>query len=116
MLRGNLSTRPSYNDRAVALLIAAVALCVCILTVYNGFRLVDLTRRRGVIQSRIAVSEAEKRQLESETTAMQQGIDRNSLARLSSSAHEANRLIGDRTFSWTTLFALLEKAMPMDVR
>src|SRR6188474_525733 len=106
MLRGNLSTRPSYNDRAVTLLIAGAALVVALMTLYNGFRLFDLTRRRSSIHDRIEASQSQKRQLESEATALQQGIDRKSLAQLSASAHEANGLIDDRTFSWTTLFGL----------
>jgi hypothetical protein len=116
MLRGNLSTRPFYNDRAVTLMIAGVAIVATLLTVYNSARLIELTRRRSAIHQRIATSEAQTTQLESETLALQQNIDRPSLTLLSTSAHEANRLIDDRTFSWSALFALLEQAMPMDVR
>jgi hypothetical protein len=116
MLRGNLSTRPFYNDRAITLLVAGVTLIAALVTVYNTTRLIDLTRRRSAVHQRIASSDAQTRQLESEVLALQQNVDRSSLARLSASAQEANRLIDDRTFSWSALFALLEQAMPRDVR
>jgi hypothetical protein len=116
MLRGNLATRPFYNDRAVTTAIVAAALLVAAFTLFNGTRLVSLTSRRASIESRTADSRTEAEHLRAQATAIQQGIDRASLARLAGSAREANTLIDRRTFSWTTLFSLLEKAMPMDVR
>jgi hypothetical protein len=116
MLRGNLSTRPFYNDRAVTLAIAGVALLVALMTAYNATRIVSLTGRRSAIQNRITISTQQAAQLRAQATTTQQGIDRASLLKLALSAREANELIGSRTFSWTELFGLLEHAMPMDVR
>jgi hypothetical protein len=116
MFRGNLATRPFYNDRAVTAVIAAVAVLVALFTAFNVTRLVSLTSRRAAIQARIAQGRDEATRIRTEAAALQQGIDRASLAGLAGSAREANALIDQRTFSWTALFALLEKAMPMDVR
>jgi hypothetical protein len=116
MLRGNLATRPFYNDRAVTAVIAAVAVLVALFTAFNATRLLSLTSRRSAIQARIIQARDEAARIRAEAAALQQGIDRTSLARLAGSAREANALIDQRTFSWTSLFALLEKAMPMDVR
>jgi Tfp pilus assembly protein PilN len=38
------------------------------------------------------------------------------IARLAASTHEANALIDERTFSWSALFARLERTLPFDVR
>jgi hypothetical protein len=116
MLRGNLATRPFYNDRAVTLAIAGVAALVTVLTIFNATELLSLTERRGAIQDRIERSRNEAARITAEAAALQQGIDRASLAQLAGSAREANVLIDERTFSWTALFGLLEQTMPMDVR
>lgn len=116
MLRGNLSTRPFYNDRAVNVAIAAAALLLLLFTIFNTTRVLSLTARRGDIQTRTATSRSEAAGLRAQAAEIQQGIDRASLTQLAGSAREANDLIDQRTFSWTTLFAWLEKAMPMDVR
>lgn len=116
MLRGNLSTRPFYNDRAVRLAIGAAALLLLLFTIFNTTRLLSVTARRGEIRARTAASRDEAARLRAQAATIQQGIDRASLTLLAGSAHEANDLIEQRTFSWTTLLAWLEKAMPMDVR
>lgn len=116
MLRGNLATRPFYNDRAITLAIAGVALLVAVWTAVNTIELMSLTRRRGTIQGRVEQYRAEAARISAEAAARQQGIDRASLTQLAGSAREANALIDERSFSWTTLLGLLEKVMPMDVR
>ena len=47
MLRGNLSTRPFYNERLVHLALALAALIVLVVTVLNVVTLVRLSRQNG---------------------------------------------------------------------
>ncbi|MEO7190813.1 MAG: hypothetical protein ABI051_07120 [Vicinamibacterales bacterium] len=116
MLRGNLSTRPFYNERLVNAAIGAVALVALLLTALNATRIVSLSRERAAVRARLASSRSETARLSGHVRTLQQGTDRAVLARLASAAHEANELIERRTFSWTTLFTRLEKTMPLDVR
>lgn len=116
MLRGNLSTRPFYNDRLVTMAIAFVGLLVVVATVYSVTRLVTLSRERAAIRARTTADVNEATRIRAEVEAMQRGVDRATLTRLAGSALEANQLIDQRTFSWTSLFGLLERTLPPDVR
>jgi hypothetical protein len=116
MLRGNLSTRPFYNDRVVTLAIGAVAILVVLLTILNVTQVLSLSARRGEVQRRLDATRTEAADIRARAAALQQNVDRNALQQLAASADEANQLIDQRTFSWTALFGLLERAMPMDVR
>ena len=116
MFRGNLSTRPFYNDRVVTLVITAVAVVVALLTVLNVTQLLSLSARWSEVQVGLTATRDEAAAIRAQAAADRQHADRGTLMQLAASADEANRLIGERTFSWTTLFGLLERAMPMDVR
>jgi len=116
MLRSNLATRPFYNERLVSLVIALVAVATVGLTIFNASRLAVLLRDRSGVQAHIRADHDEAARIASHAAALRKGIDRSTLARLTASAHEANDLIEQRTFSWSTLFARLEKTLPLDVR
>lgn len=116
MLRGNLSTRPFYNDRVVSLVLGGVALLVLLLTVVNVTRLMSLSARRADVDARLSQTRRSASQVAADVASLRRDMDPVALASLSSSALEANALIDRRTFSWTTLLGLLEKQMPYDVR
>ncbi|SRR5579871_1683047 len=116
MLRGNLSTRPFFNDRLVTLALAAVAVVALLLTVYNVSRLVTLSSERAQFRARITRDERAAADLRAQAQRLQQTLDRPALLRLSAATREANDLIDQRTFSWTVFFGLIEKTLPMDVR
>jgi hypothetical protein len=116
MLRGNLSTRPFYNDRVVMLVLAAIAAAAVLFTVLNVTELWSLSERWSDVQGRLAATRAEVAAVRAGAAAEQQNADRGTLVQLAASAGEANRLIEQRTFSWTALFGLLERTMPTDVR
>jgi Tfp pilus assembly protein PilN len=116
MLKGNLSTRPFYNDRIVSLAIGLAALVVVALTLINLTQLVTLSASRAAARERLQTHEQEAARIAAEAAALQGRIDRPTLVRLASSTREANRLIDERTFSWTGLLALLEDTLPPDVR
>ena len=115
MLRGNLATRPFYNERIVTLLLALVAAIVVALTVINVTRLTQLSARRSELRSQIAADESAAARVRQGAAAVQKGVDQSALVLLAGSAHEANALIDQRVFSWTTLLTLIEGAIPMDV-
>jgi hypothetical protein len=116
MLRGNLSTRPFYNERAVTIAIALVALLVLLLTVVNAFELRRLSTERQRLQAVIERDQAEATRIRARTTDAQREADAAVLARLAGSTREANDLIDRRTFSWTSFLGLIEHTLPLDVR
>jgi hypothetical protein len=116
MLRGNLSTRPFYNERLATLAVAIVGVSAVLLSIYNASALMMLSSQRRELQSRISRDQAEAAGIRAEATARQQGVDPGLLARLAASTGEANDLIDQRTFSWTDFFGLIEKTLPVDVR
>lgn len=116
MLRGNLATRPFYNERLVSAALIALALAVIALTVFNVTRLTDLSSRRSALRAEIAADEAEAGRIRAEAAAIQGSVDRTALQSLAGSTRLANTLIDARTFSWTTFFGFIEDTIPMDVR
>jgi hypothetical protein len=116
MLKGNLSTRPFYNERLVSLVIATVAAIAILLTAFNAVQLLELSRRRTDATARIAADRAAAAAVVTATAALDRRAAQGTLTELAAATREANRLIDERTFSWTALFALLEETMPMDVR
>jgi hypothetical protein len=116
MLRGNLSTRPFYNERLATAVISLVAILALMLTGFNIWRLTVLSSERAEVRAKLASTTQEVDRIQANAAALRRAVDRPTLGRLAVSAREANGLIDARTFSWTTLFALLEKTLPMDVR
>lgn len=116
MLKGNLSTRPFYNDRIVTVAIAAVAVLVVVISAVNISQLVRLSSERSAVRARLEADAREAARIRTEAEALQGQVDRVTLARLASSAREANQLIDQRTFSWTGLLGQLEDTLPPGVR
>lgn len=116
MLRGNLATRPFYNERLVSLIMGFVAVIVLALTVSNVTRLIALSSRRSELRAQIGADEATAARIRQTAAEVQRGVDRKELVGLVGSAKEANALIDERTFSWTTLLTYLESTIPMGVR
>lgn len=115
MLRTNLSTRPFYNERAVHLVLAAVAVAVLALTVVNLYEIVQLSRQNTELSSRINRDRSEADRLTREATRIRRGINQEELQVVVAAAREANSIIDQRTFSWTRFFNVIEANMPPDV-
>jgi hypothetical protein len=116
MLKGNLSTRPFYNERSVNLLLLAAAVAGVALTVFNVTRILEYSSARS---QRVAVqktAESEAARIRAAAEREQQSVDRTTLGRLGAETYEANDLIDQRLFSWTVFFGLVEKTIPLDVR
>jgi hypothetical protein len=116
MLRGNLSSRPFYNEQLVSVALVLVAALALALTVFNGYKLYALSEQRSELKGRIERDAAQAQQVERGAVALQRSVDRATLVQLAGSTQEANTLIDQRTFSWTVFFGLIEKTLPLDLR
>jgi Tfp pilus assembly protein PilN len=115
MLRGNLATRPFYNERAVQLLLLLAGVIVVALTVFNVSRILSLSNQNTELSSRVASDRAEAERLRGEAAAIRRGINQAELKTIVAAAQEANMLIDQRTFSWTEFFNRIEETLPPDV-
>jgi Tfp pilus assembly protein PilN len=116
MLRGNLSTRPFYNERGVALALAVFGVVVAVVTLFNVSRLVTLGARHSELRARTETAERRAAELRTEAGRARSSVDADTLERVVRAAREANLLIDRRTFSWTDLFNRLEATLPTGVR
>jgi hypothetical protein len=115
MLKVNLASRPFYNERLVTLALVALGLVAVGLTTFNVAELLRLSARRTEQQAAISRDEAAAKAADKDAVSLNQSVDRSTLNLLAAEASEANGLINDRTFSWTTFLGLIEKAMPQNV-
>ena len=116
MIRTNLSTRPFYNTRIVQGAIAALAVLVLAVTAYNVVQIIRLTAAQRTLGSQAQSAEAQAAALRAEAVQILARIDAKEVATVAAAAREANAIIDQRTFSWTTLFTHLEQTLPPDVR
>jgi len=112
MLRGNLSTRPFYNERLVSLVLGLIAVVALALAAFNLTQILSLSSERSTLRSQIDADTAEAARIRADATAVQQTIDRPTLSALLVSTREANRLIDQRAFSWTLFFHYIQKTLP----
>jgi hypothetical protein len=116
MLKGNLSTRPFYNDRLISLIVGLVVMVALALTAFNGWQLYSLSKRRAELRADISRHETEAGRIQRDADLLRKSVDASYLTLLANATHEANNIIDQRTFSWTTFFGVIEKALPLDVR
>jgi Tfp pilus assembly protein PilN len=116
MLRTNLSTRPFYNARAVQTVLGVLALVVLAVTLFNVVQIVRLTLQQRSLSARAVQAEREAEQLRGEAVGIRARIDPKELNVVAGQAREANAIIDQRTFSWTSLFEVFEDTLPPDVR
>ena len=115
MLRSNLSTRPFYNERAVQLVLGLVAVVVVALTAFNAIRIVALSRQNTELSGLITRDRGEADRLTTEAQRIRAGINQEELKATATAADAANKLIDQRTFSWTEFFNRIEDTLPPDV-
>ena len=116
MLRGNLATRPFYNERLVTLAIVLGAVAVVALTAFNASQVLSLSGQRAAFKADQSRDDAEAAAVNQGTLAVQKSVDQTRLVALSRQTREANDLIDERTFSWTTFLDHIEKTLPRDAR
>ena len=115
MIRTNLSTRPFYNERAVHVVLGLAALVVLVLTAFNAIRIIALSRQNTDYSTRINRDRSEAVRLNAEANRIRAGINQDELQATAAAATGANRLIEQRTFSWTEFFNRIEDTLPADV-
>jgi hypothetical protein len=116
MIRTNLSTRPFYNVRAVRAVIGALAALVVAFTLFNAIQIVRLSASQRTVGAEAIDAEDEAERLRAEAVRIRSQIDPDELETVVEAAAEANAIIDQRTFSWTTLLTQLEMTLPRDVR
>lgn len=116
MLRGNLSTRPFYNERAVQAGFTGLAIVLGLLTLFTGWQLLALTARQRELSARIAADEGRAAALRRDAQQVRGRVDPRVLDATVRATNEANAVIDQRTFSWTALFNVIERTIPADVR
>lgn len=116
MLRTNLSSRPFYNERLVSFVIAAAGVIAVAVLVVSVQQIVSLSSERTRLREQIAKDDAAASRADKESIELQKQINAKALKGLALSTQEANRLIDERTFSWTVFLGLIEKTLPNDAR
>ena len=116
MLRTNLSTRPFYNVRAVQVTLGIFAGLVLAITLFNVVEIVRLAASQRSLGSHAAESETEAARLRAEAVPIRSQINPRELQVVAAAAREANGIIDQRAFSWTSLFGQFESTLPPDVR
>lgn len=116
MVRVNLATRPFYNERLVGFIIAAVGVIAIGVAAFSVQQIVSLSSKRTELRSRIEQADAATNRANIQAAEIRKSIDPRKLRGLAGNAALANRLIDERTFSWTVFFSLIGKTLPDDVR
>ena len=84
-------------------------------TAWQVSRVVSLSRHKTELNTAIKHDKSQIEYLTKEAAQVRSGLDQKELATVAAAAKEANRLIEQRTFSWTALFNQLETTLPEDV-
>jgi len=116
MLRGNLSSRPFYNERMVSMVVMGAALLGIVLTIFNITALSRLSGERSKQQAEEAQSLSEAERVQQSAQKLEQSLDKSNLLVLADATREANWLIDQRTFSWTEFLGFIERTLPRDAR
>jgi Tfp pilus assembly protein PilN len=115
VIRTNLSTRPFYNERAVHIVLLALAIVVAGATIFNVSRVIRYSRSDTELATQATRDEARAAELRQQASRLRASVDPRQIDFASSDAREANDLIDRRTFSWTELFNRLETTLPDEV-
>jgi Tfp pilus assembly protein PilN len=116
MIRTNLATRPFYNESAVRIWIAIIAVVAAVATVFNVSRVLHYSKNETELALQASHDEATAADLRGRGARERATVDLKEIAAESARAREANALIDRRTFSWTALFNRFEATLPPDVR
>ncbi|MCC6162971.1 MAG: hypothetical protein IT182_06445 [Acidobacteria bacterium] len=116
MLRGNLSTRPFYNERVVQVALTALAVVLGLLTVFTVWQFLALSAQQQALSVEIARDEATAMRLRGEAQQVRASLDAKALESTVKAVREVNAVIDARTFSWTALFNAIERTIPSTVR
>lgn len=115
MLTTNLSTRPFYNERLVHVVLGLLGAVVVTALAAGTTRLVELSQANSELTAVAVEAEREAARITTEMVILERVIDDAEIEMLRDAAEEANRLIGQRVFSWTEFFNIIEQTLPANV-
>jgi len=115
VLTTNLATRPFYNERAIHVGLAVIGLAAIVVLVFGAVRLVELSRATDLLTREAEVAERDASAITGRSTALERDLGEEHVESLASAAAEVNRLIAQRSFSWTTFFNLIDETLPPGV-
>ena len=116
MIRGNLATRPFYNEGAVRVWLTALAAVLAVATSFNIARVAQYSGSNTELELRASGNERRAGELRTAAAQLRGSVDARQIEAASGEARQANALIDRRTFSWTELFNRFETTLPPDVR
>ncbi len=116
MLRGNLATRPFYNERTVHAWLLVAAVIVAAATAFNVTRVLKYSRSDTRLATQASTDEAKAADLRRQAARLRAAVDPKQIEAKAGDARLANELIDRRTFSWTELFNRFETTLPDEVR
>ncbi len=116
MLRGNLATRPFYNERLVRVVLIAALTSAAAWAAVNVATVVSLSQQGAMLADRVRTEGLAASGARAAAQSLRAALNPVEIAAASRAATEANQLIAQRTFSWTTLFNRIEATLPPDVR
>jgi hypothetical protein len=116
VLRGNLATRPFYNERVVRVVLVAALASAAAWAAVNVATVVSLSQQGAMLADRVRSEGRAATGARAEAQTLRASLNPEEIAAASRAATEANQLIAQRTFSWTMLFNRVEATLPPDVR
>lgn len=116
MIRGNLATRPFYNERSVRAWLIVLAALVAAATAFNVARVARYSGSNTELELQASRDERRAGELRAAAAQLRGSVDARQIEAASVEARQANALIDRRTFSWTELFNRFETTLPPDVR
>ena len=115
MLRTNLATRPFYNERVVHLVLSAAGAAAVVVLVAGISRTVDVARSHAALSAAAEAAERDTAQLAGRASSVRQAIEAGEVESIADAVAEANRLVDQRTFSWTAFFNVIDRTLPSGV-
>ena len=115
MLRTNLATRPFYNERVAQLVLTVAGVAALALLAAGIARGVDVARSQAALSAAAEAAEREAAQLAGRTSSVRRAIEAGEVESIADAVAEANRLVDQRTFSWTEFFNVIDRTLPSGV-
>ena len=115
MLRGNLATRPFYNEGAVYVALGIVAVAGLVVLGSGVRRVLALSQQSATLTSMAEEAERDEADLTARTVEVQRVVSPQALEEIEVAVREANSLIEQRVFSWTEFFNRIETTLPPGV-
>jgi hypothetical protein len=116
MIRGNLATRPFYNEAGVNRWLIAIGIVVAAATAYNVTSVLRYSGGKTELGAQSEQDEQRAAALRATAQQLRKSVDPRQIEASAIDARQANDLIDRRMFSWTELFNRFEATLPDAVR